>query len=134
MFEFMHVRFFYVIPHEMTKHTQPWTNSCCHNRNILAHLMGCVGAGLIKFQLYTQSFRATWIVWLLVRETLDAIGTICDGLVLLVKLYFYYLSQSPSTSLLTLSSLRYCRFTLCCLFYKHNGTTLSTINVRVAWW
>lgn len=87
----------------MKWHTQPWTNSCCHNRNIFAHLMGCVGAGLIKFQLYTQSFGATWIVRILVREAMDAIGTICDGLVWLVKLCFYYHSIHRAIRSLSLS-------------------------------
>lgn len=83
---------FRVISNEITN-LQAWTNSCYHSRNIFAHLMGCVGAGLIKFQLHTQSFGATGIVRLLVWKALDATGTICDGLVCFVKLYFYYLCQ-----------------------------------------
>lgn len=51
MFEFINFYFHSVSHCKMAK--QSWTDSCCHNRNILAHLMDCVGFDFIKVQLHT---------------------------------------------------------------------------------
>lgn len=62
-------------------HRQACQGCAGNNRHISIDIVDCIGNGFTEIQLFAEGVRAARIVWIFIREAMDASGTVCHGYV-----------------------------------------------------